>query len=107
MAELKLTKTVKFGKYAAELKQPPFPAGEFHGTFTAITQTELATGDFATDTLPLLPFVESWTVDGDPAKLESWRSLDYIREYATLRNAILEIVNAEFDRAEEESDLKN
>jgi len=106
MADLKLTKTAKFGKYEAELVQGAFPAPRFHAAFVAIGKTQLSSGDFDEDTIPLMAFVESWTAPGDPQDIKSWQAFEYISEYAPLRRAILEIVNKRFEQAEAD-DLPN
>jgi hypothetical protein len=100
---MKTTKTVEFGAHEAEVHHLVFPASEFHQPFVAIASTELQTGDFAADTAPLMPFVKSWTVNGDPHDLAAWRELDYFKEYLPLRREIMGIVN---DRIGQ-SDLKN
>jgi hypothetical protein len=95
---LKLTKTVQFGSYEAEVVHGAFPAQRFHGAFVEILKGQLSTGFFERDTTPLLAFVESWTAPGDCHDLEAWKALDWITEYGALRRAILDIVNEHLEK---------
>lgn len=93
-------KEVTINGKTVKLHSGPFPAARFHAAFTAIMTDELKTGEFERDTWPLTVFVEGWEFGGDPADVAAWSNLDYIREYGPLRNAILDIVNAEFEARE-------
>jgi len=103
-AQMKVTKTVKFGKHSAEIVHLAFPAERFHSAFVTILSTQLVSGDFAKDTQPLIPFVESWSAPGDHKDVGAWSALDWVKEYGALRKAILDVVN---DHLEDEGDIKN
>ena len=69
-----------------------FPAGEWHERFLRFDSYK-TTGDFEHDTKPYLAFIKAWEFDGDPADVDSWRALDYFREYVPIINAVGELIN--------------
>lgn len=80
-------KDVKINGRAVTLYDAEFPGERFHASFVAMSGYKM-TGDFTHDIGPYCPFVDAWEFDGDPAEVENWAKLDYLKVIAPLLKEI-------------------